>query len=333
MEFEKILDKLVNATNMSRDELRVKIDDRQKSLSGMITFEGAALLVAKEFGVDIFKNEKSEIRRLKIKNIVPGMKKVNAVGRVFRVSSIKEFNKKNGNTGKVCNIFVGDSTGFFRMPLWNDQAKLIEDEEIKVGDVLQVVGAYARENVYGDVELSVGKYGSIKLVEDGDVLNELDLPKGENLNKMFMAPERKKALIKNLLKGHSVGNFKLRGTITDVFKGNFVFYSAGDEDKTNPEAVVSCVIDDSTGALRIVLFRDVAERLCDIDANTLAEMNPEKRYNPIREKLIGRELVFEGRVQKNKFSGDIEMIVDKFKDLNIKEESEKLIGKLKMKIG
>jgi len=218
------------------------------------------------------------------------------------------------------------------MPLWNDQTKMIEDEDVKVGDVLQVVGAYTSENIYGDVELSVGKYGSIKLVDDVDALDELDLPGAENLNKMFMAPERKQALIKNLLEKQSVGNFKLRGTVTDVFRGNFVFYSAGDEERANPEAVVSCVIDDSTGTMRTTFFRDAAERLCEVDAKALAEMDPGKRYNTICEKIIGREFVLEGRVQKNKFSGNIEMIVDEFKDLNIKEESEKLIGKLKMRL-
>lgn len=331
LEFEKVLDELASATGINKDELKMKIGDKQKSLSGMITLEGAALLVAKEFGVDML--EKSESRRLEIKNIVPGMKKVNIVGRVFRISGVKGFKKKNGDSGKVCNIFIGDSTGFFRMPLWNDQAKLIEDEEIKVSDVLQVTGAYARENIYGDVELSAGKYGSIKLVENTGVLEELNLPSAENLNKIFMAPKRKKALIRNLLKGKLAGNFKLRGMITDVFKGNFIFYASGDDEKSNPETVISCIIDDSSGAMRAVFFRDIAERLCEIEGKALAEMNPENRYNAVREKLIGRELVFEGRVQKNKFSGNMEIVVDGFKDLNIKEESEKLIRKLRMGVG
>ena len=354
-DLEGILRKLEAGTDLSRGELEARIEEKQKSLSDLLTMEGAAILVAKDLGIEIVQevqelqdesgnasgnaNGNASPRRLEIKNIVAGMKKVNAIGRVFRISPIAEFNKKSGEPGKVCNVFVGDSTGFFRMPLWNEQTKLVKDEEIKVGDVLQVVGAYASENMYGDIELSTGKYGSVQPVDDVDILTELSLPGLDELGRMFMAPKHEKATIKGIIDNEEAGNFKIKGTIVDVANSNFVFYpsdnsasSAGDTG-SKPEAVISCMLDDETGVMRAVFFRSAAEELCGVGAKALAEMDPEKKYKAVCENLIGREIITTGRVQESRYSGDIELIVDGFKDLNIKEESEKLFGKLKTKVG
>lgn len=329
---EEILNQLERETDVPREELEKKINEKQKELSGLVSPEGAAHLIAKELGVNLLDETR---RKLEMKNIVPGMKNVNVIGRIFRISDTINFKRKDGSEGRVANIFLGDTTGYVRMPLWNEQVNLIEDENIKTGDVIQVINAMARENIFGDVEISLGKYGSIKPIENVELPSVKEL-----LNKVFVRTE--KASIENA----TPGDFELTGTIVHVFKGNFLFDTCSicgsalkdgkcqehGEVEAKPNLVISCIIDDGTENIRAVTFRSLAEQFCGITANELVNLSAEERYELINEKLIGKELKFRGRVKKNKLFNRLELIVNSFEELDILEKSKRLINKIKVKI-
>ena len=50
---EEILSEIEKHAKLSREELQEKLDKKQKDLSGLVSLEGAAHLVAKELGVTI----------------------------------------------------------------------------------------------------------------------------------------------------------------------------------------------------------------------------------------------------------------------------------------
>jgi replication factor A1 len=333
MSLEEILIELKNQTNVSKDELIEKINRKCGELSGLITQEAAAYLIAKELGVDLPGKDR---KQLQVKNIVPGMKNVNVVGRIFKISPINEFKRRNGKKGRVVNLFIGDSTGFFRLPLWNDQVKLVEEETLKLEDMVQIANGMAKENVFGDTEISLGRFGRIAQVDT-------ELPQAEELTKRFLFFTPEKTSIKDLVPG----TFEVRGMIVHVFKTNFLFdvcsvcggklvenkcEEHGEVD-SNKALVISSIIDDSTDTIRAVFFRDVAERLITTQVGKLTKLTPEKRYELIKEKLMGKELMLIGRVKKNKRYNKLELIVNDFKLLNILEESKKLADELELKVG
>ena len=332
MILEEILNQLEKQSSTPRKDLMEMVNRKQRSLSGLVSAEGAAYLVARELGIML----SDSARRIDIKSIISGMKKVNFIGRIFKISSLVDFKKQDGSSGKVVNLFIGDKTGYVRMPLWNEQTKLVEDELIKLGDVIQIFNGMARENTFGDIEISIGKYGNIRQAEEG-----FDLPSVEQMAKKYFsfAPER--AFIKDLVPG----SFEIRGNVIDVFKSNFIFNTCSicgvktegerclehGEVETNPELVVSYLVDDGTGDLRVVLFRDLASKVLEVTAGEIKKMEPEERYKIIREKLLGREFVLTGRVKKNKMFERIEMRASDCKDLNVLEESKKLAEEIEFK--
>ncbi|MEM5882882.1 MAG: DUF2240 family protein, partial [Candidatus Aenigmatarchaeota archaeon] len=102
LEYEKILEEIIKRSNISREEIEKMIFSKQEELSGLISREGAAYLVARELGIELEPRK----RRLEIKNIVAGMRNVNIIGRVFKVSEIIKFKRADGNEGKVASIFL-----------------------------------------------------------------------------------------------------------------------------------------------------------------------------------------------------------------------------------
>lgn len=332
MGIEDILTEIVRQTKIPKDELMSRINKKQEELSGLVSLEGAAHLVARELGIDLL-NEKK--RRLEMKNIVSGMKNVSVVGRIFKISDLVEFKRKDGSEGKVVNLFLSDNTDYIRLPLWNDQTKLIEDGSISLGDTIQIVNGLAKENIFGNTEISLGRYGSIKPIED------IELPSTEELAKRFLFPSLRRVLIKDI----SLGRFEIKANIAHVFRGKFLFdicpFCGGTlenkkclehgEVKPDKALVISCIVDDGTGNIRAVFFREQAEKICKLKANELFKLEQEKRYELIKESLIGKDLILNGRVRKNKMFDRTELLVSSFKDLSILEESKKLAEEIEMK--
>lgn len=333
---DEILKKVQETTGDSKEEIMSKIEMKQKDLFGLVSTEGAAYLVAKEYGIDFPDKEK----KLQIKDIVDGIKKLNFSGRVFRTSNLVEFKRSDGSIGKVTNVFIGDSTGFVKLVLWDKQVKLIEDETIKLGDTIEIANGTVKENVYGDTEVNIGKFGSIRTMED------LGFPSIEELNKKFFLPTETRVQIKNIIPG----NFEIKGTVMRVFKGKFIFKTCSicegamtettgkpvcsehGEVEYNPWLVVTAIIDDGTGDLRTVFFRDLAEKIIGISAGELDGLDLEKRYEIVQEKLVGKELLIKGRIKKNKMFDRLEMVASDCKDINILEESKNLFEELNSKV-
>lgn len=334
---EEMIDKLEKQTNISKEELNDRIIKKQKELSGLVSLEGAVQLIAKDLGINLFENKKIEMR-----DIMSGMKNVNVTGRIFRISNIIEFKRGGGDTGKVVNVYVGDSTGYIRLVLWDNQVDLVEEETIKLGDVIQVINGMTKENIYGGIEVVIGKYGNLRQV--GDVVN---LPTADELNRMFFSNTIERIDIVNT----TPGIFEICGNIVHIFKGNFIFNTCSicgnsldgkngkfkcvghGEIDANPALVISTIVDDGTGNMRIVFFRNAAEKLIDATINDIVKLTEEDRFKTIKERLIGKNLILRGRIKKNKLFNRMEMIADNFEDLNTLDESKKLIEQIELRIG
>ena len=329
---DNILKKVQESSGDSKEEIMSKIEKKQKDLFGLVSTEGAAYLVAKEYGVEFANDEK----KLQIKDIIDGIKKLNFSGRVFRTSKIIEFKRSDGSMGKVTNVFLGDSTGFVKLVLWDKQVKLIEDEAIKLGDTIEIANGNVKENVYGDTEVNIGRFGTIRNVDD------LGFPSIEELGKRFFLYAETRIQIKDVIPG----NFEIKGNMLRIFKGKFIFKTCSicesamseiagkatcaehGEAEYNPCLVVTAIIDDGTGDLRVVFFRELAEKIVGMSAGEIDGLDLEKRYEIIQEKLVGREFLIKGRIKKNKMFGRFEMIASDCKDINISEESKNLFEEL-----
>jgi len=338
MSLEDILQEIQKSTNLAKEELEAKIEEKQKELSGLVSIEGAAYLVATELGLDLLGKKR---RKFEIKNISSGLKNLTLYGRIFKVSPIVEFQRQDGSSGKVSNIFLGDDTGFVRAPLWNEQVDLIEEGTIKVGDAIQIINAMSRDSIYGGTEIVLGKYGKINPIEAPE------LPSAEDLDKKYFGKGFERRDIKNL----GPGSYEISGTIVQIFRGRFLFetcpickttlkkkddkFVCVQDGEVEPKhsMLLAGILDDGTSNIRTVFFRENAESLLGASIDDLLAIDEEKRHDFINERVVGKELVLQGRVKKNKVFNREEFIVSKVKPLNVSEESKRLAEELELKQG
>ena len=143
-----IITKISEKSGLSEDDVKSKISQKVEQLYGLVSEEGAAHIIANEFGIKIFEVS----GELKIKDILIGMKSVDVVGKVVRKYELREFNTEK-RKGKVANLMLADETGSVRVVFWNDRTA--DFEQVKENDVLRIKGAYVRDNA-GRKELHLG---------------------------------------------------------------------------------------------------------------------------------------------------------------------------------
>jgi replication factor A1 len=99
------------------------------------------------------------IKPQKIADIKTGMNGLNLIAKVIDTGKVRTFARKDGTTGKVTNVTLGDDTGKIRITLWDKKA---EEPGFKAGDTVEITNAYARENTFSNqTELQLGSGGGI----------------------------------------------------------------------------------------------------------------------------------------------------------------------------
>ncbi len=315
--YEDIISKIKEKSSMSDAEIDMKINEKLKQLSGLISKEGAAHIIANELGIQLIEMN----GKLQIKNILAGMRDVEILGKVRNIFPIKEFQTKEGRQGKVASLIIEDETGMIRITLWHSQTDCIEN--LKQGDVIKIVGGYVRDN-NGNKEIHLNDRSKLVINPEGETVGTYQKP----------AAERKD--IVGLREGD---NAVVLGTIVQVFDPKFFMtcpecgkkpvqkenlFSCSQHGNIMPEwsYVLNLFLDDGTGNIRTVFFRDNVEKVCGKTKQELLTYkdNPEK-FNDVKTELLGNIVKLEGRAVQNKFFDRLEFIANKV-DLNPDPEQE-----------
>jgi len=333
---DKIIEKVIEGSGKKEDEIKKLIEEKQDELSGLVSEEGAAYIVARELGINLLKATK---RQLKIKNLMPGLRSIDIVARVIRVFEAREWSKGD-RSGKVASLILGDETGTVRLSLWNDEIDAVMDKGMKEGSSVKITGAYVKMDNRGQPDLRIGR-GNIEEIADGQVT----LPRPEEITTTTRSQRRE-------IKDFKEGEFgETRACLVQVFNRSRPFYEVcpqcggrlsedngkfecREHGQVEPDyqMVASGVIDDGTANMRVVFFRDMAEKVLGRNVKELRdELSKGKSHDDLYKGLesLGMEFVFQGRIKRNDLSGNLEFVANEVKDVDVKSEANKLMEQLK----
>ncbi len=311
--YQRILEKISKASGVDKEEIERKVEAKRAKLSGLISREGAAQVIAAELGIN-FDSEK-----LKINELLPGMRKVNVVGKIINLFPVRNFTTKKGDSSKVCNFILADETSNIKVVLWDTHhIELVEKNSAKEGSVVEITNATMR-----DSELHLGSFSEFKLSDE-----ILEGVKTERVVKEKTISEFK-----------SQDAASVRAFVVQNFEPRFFHVCPECRKKANPDgenfvcekhgkipaekrAVINIVLDDGTETIRAVLFH---ETLKDFGINAFDDVN---LLTQQRENVLGKEMIFSGNVRMNKFFNNPEFIVDSVREIDLDE----LIGNLEGKV-
>jgi replication factor A1 len=106
-------------------------------------------------------DNKTEAIEATIAELKPGMKSVNITFKVMNTSEERSVeSRKTGETYRVVDAQVGDTTGIILMPIWNETIETIEE-----GVTYTLTNGYTGL-FKGNLRLQLGKFGSIETAEE-----------------------------------------------------------------------------------------------------------------------------------------------------------------------
>jgi len=167
--------------DLSEEDILKMIEERISELGGLIDDEAAAMLIAKELGVQLpLTGTRLQLSSLKIRDITPGYRNITLKAHVLKVSNIFRL-RKNDEVRRYVRVLLGDETGQVWLILWNDLAVKAYNEFIP-GDLVLVEKAYCKK--YRDrVEIGLLRDGKITLMEKNTSIDKLmELKSKHNLN-------------------------------------------------------------------------------------------------------------------------------------------------------
>lgn len=301
--YAEMLAKIQEKACLSQEEIENKINDKLKQLSGLISKEGAAHIIANELGVKLVEQGG------KIKDIYAGMRNVEVNAKVQQIYEVRDFSRQDGSAGKVGNFLVGDETGTMRVVCWGDKADVIS--QLEPGKIVRLVGGLCRDN-QGKPEIHLGENSRCILDPNGVTIGEVMQRKQVSLRKQ----------IKDLAENDE--NVEILGTVVQVFdpryyevcpdcnarvkenEGGFVCLKHG---KVNPRyaCVMNVFLDDGTENIRCVLFTKQAEILFNKSPEEIMSYRTSPdAFEPVKTDMLGNIVKLVGRVKKNDFFDRLE---------------------------
>ena len=229
--YEKILERISKKSGIEKEELDRRVEAKRAKLSGLISKEGAAQVIAAELGIS-FDNEK-----LKINELLPGMKKANVVGKVLSLFPVRTF-ERQGKENKVANFIIADDTSNIKVVLWDtNHIELIEEKKIVVGTIIDISNASVREG-----ELHLGSFSELKMSNE----------KIENVVTEISSATKK------IVEFSQGKNVKARAFVVQAFPPRQF------DSKQNPGEkgfLMNIVLDDGSETIRGVMFGDTIKEL------------------------------------------------------------------------
>lgn len=249
---------LKHRSDYERKDILTMIEEKREELGReVINDESAAMIVARELGVDL--HQISPKARQRIEDITEATRSIALTAKVVNLSSVRTFSRKDGGgEGKVASIMVSDETGSVRVVLWDDLTNAVSEDVISVGDVIQVRGAYVKKGLGDALELNLGRMGQIRVLEDYEI---------EDLGIDFTDSSIGDQKVSGLKEG--LFNISLKVKVQRVFRlSTFTRQRDGSEGK-----VLSILGADETGSVRLVFWDDKASEMENAEEGEVIQLN------------------------------------------------------------
>ena len=294
--YEKLLDRISRSSKLDKSEIERRVEAKKAKLSGLISKEGAAQIVAAELGIN-FDSEK-----MKISELIGGMKRENVVGKVVKLNPVREFNK-NGRQGKVASFLLADESSNVRTVLWDtNHISLFENGKLNENDVVEISNGAIRNS-----ELHLSSFSDIKISKE-----------------KITNPISEAVISKKKLSECKPGDLiKTRAVIVKTFEPRYfeVHPQTGrkltQEDIDNQvapvkRALLNLIIDDGSETMRSVIF---TEQILSLGIAEEQIMSLEE-FNKIKDSLLGEEKFFSGLIRSNSLYNTTEFSIQNVQEVN-----------------
>lgn len=315
--YQQLVERIARLSGLGIDEIDRRVEAKRAKLSGLISVEGAAQVIAAELGISF------EKQRFKIIDLLIGMKKVQVIGKVLQIFPVRKY-VRAGHEGELATLRIADNTSSTRVVLWDTKhIVMVKEGIIKEGSVLEIKDADVRGTTVRELHLSSNASIELSSQEIKNVVTTESLP----LKKLseLKAGERASA------RAHIVQAFQPiffsvcpECSMRISYEGEKALCPKHGTIIPKTRVLVSFVIDDGTDNMRALAFNEATTKLFKIQEDEIQKLQESVFWLEKKQQLLGTELEFFGRVRRNVAYDRNEFVVDTMNDL----DPEQLIKEL-----
>lgn len=316
--YEKLLERIAKVSGLQKEDVERRIVAKKAKLSDLVSKYGAAQIVASELGASF------EAEILKISELLPGMRKASVLGKIIKLFPVRIFKTKNAES-KVCSLLLADETSNIRVVLWDTkQIDLIEQGKIKDNDVIEIKNAIVKGN--GRREMHLSSLSDIK--KSDEIIENVMLEEARERKSISELKENEVTEIRAfVVQAFDPRFFSVCPECnTKISKEGELFYCQKHGNVIPKERVLlSLILDDGTANIRAVFFEENVKKLFSLEETS--KLKEFDFFLSKKAELLGKELVFSGRVRMNKMFERLEFMVDDIKEMSAEEIVEELQAK------
>ncbi|MHA2048693.1 MAG: hypothetical protein ACW986_03685 [Promethearchaeota archaeon] len=174
------LHQILLEAGLSEQEIDREIKNKQVEYQGFMSPQAILFLIAKEHeldlkGVGLASVDYSEFEEeidyndfaIPIEGVKEGMQNIVITGKLTAQFGIHNFIRKDGTLGMVASFLVSDSTAQIRVVLWGDNTQVLNHPHFKKGEVIQIIGGYAKPSKDNSLEIHLSKNGKVIIAPEG----------------------------------------------------------------------------------------------------------------------------------------------------------------------
>lgn len=304
--YEQLVQRISTSTGLEKSEIERRIDAKRAKLSDLISKEGAAQIVAAELGMSF------DRQKVKINELLTGMRKITVIAKVLKISPIRTFKTKTSES-KVVSLLVADDSATVRCVLWDtNHIRMVEEGKISEGSVIEIKDASVRGT---DIkELHVGSLSDVKL-SDEELENVV-------LNEPFVS--------KKIVDLKTNDRVKIRAAIAQMFDPKFFMVCPECGKKISLEGekytcqrhgiilpkeriLLNMILDDGVSNMRAIGFTEILEKMFQENEENLKN---NELFITKKQDMLGKELFFSGRVRLNKVFNTQEFLIQDIEEID-----------------
>lgn len=304
--YKQLLEFISQQSGLASDEIERRVEAKRAKLAGLISKEGALQVIAAELNISFDKQS------IKISQIVPGMRKINLIGKVINLFPIREYNK-NGRSGRIGSFILADETSNIRTVLWDENhIELIANGQIYQEEVIEITNATLRNG-----ELHLTSFSELK-------------PSNKNIGNIVI---NKPVSKKEIAKFNPNDVITTRAFIVQMFEPKFFQVCPECKKKANElneclihgkvvpdkRVLLSFVIDDGSDSIRAVMFSEQLEKIF-----TKEELENSELFAIKKAELLGKEIIISGQVRRNPMYNSNEFFVSGISEIDLDKLIEEL---------
>lgn len=307
---EEALQLMHEKSGVAKEELQQKVKEKVEKFSGLLTEQGAVVLVSKDLRIPLPYLEKKSMH-VPLGKLQNGMANIDVKGKISAINPIKTF-MKGEKEGKYLAVKIKDESGEALFTFWNEQVDDAQQKQIGMESEITIQNARVK-TFNNQLQLSLGFNATYTITP------------GKQETRVVAVEKPKEAIT---FSNAQAGQFlQAQASIVEIMPGRGYYVqceackskprqleencsACGRQNTVKQRLLLPLLLDDGHATMRAVAFEEQALQIWGKKKEEIvAALDNEKEREKIQLELMGKRLEVSGKTKTGMDNVSVELLI------------------------